>query len=51
MEPNRPLYPVRRAIEQKKVTNVALATNRDVFILVNVLAAGDLPIRKSVLDQ
>jgi len=50
IEPTRPLYPVRRRTEQKKVTNLAVATNRDVFILVNLIGAIDLPIRREALE-
>ncbi|CAF1989494.1 unnamed protein product [Rotaria magnacalcarata] len=51
IEPTRPLYPSRRRTEQKKVTNLALAANREVYILVNLIGAMDLPIRRSVLTQ
>lgn len=50
IEPNRPLYPVRR-LEEKKVTNIAIAANRDVFILVNLIGAIDLPVRRLALDK
>ncbi|UJR21447.1 hypothetical protein I4U23_024533 [Adineta vaga] len=51
IEPSRPLYPVKRRTEQKKVTNLAVAANRDVFILVNLIGAIDLPIRRDALES
>ncbi|CAF4571456.1 unnamed protein product [Rotaria sp. Silwood1] len=51
IEPTRPLYPSRRRAEQKKVTNLALTANRDVFILVNVIGALDLPTRRTALEK
>ncbi len=50
IEPTRPLYPTRRRTEPKKVANIAIAANRDVFILVNLIGAIDLPIRREALD-
>ncbi|CAF3514679.1 unnamed protein product [Adineta steineri] len=51
IEPTRPLYPVRRRTEQKKVTNLSIAANRDVFILVNLIGAIDLPIRRDTFEN
>lgn len=51
IEPNRPLYPVRRQTEQKKVTNIAITANKDVFILVNLIGAVDLPVRRLALEK
>ncbi|CAF1101848.1 unnamed protein product [Adineta ricciae] len=51
IEPTRPLYPAKRRTEQKKVTNLAVAANRDVFILVNLIGAIDLPIRREALEN
>ena len=51
IEPTRPLYPAKRRTEQKKVTNLAVAANRDVFILVNLIGAIDLPIRREALER
>ncbi|CAF2833365.1 unnamed protein product [Rotaria sp. Silwood2] len=51
IEPTRPLYPTRRRVEQKKVTNLALTANRDAFILVNLIGALDLPIRRDALEK
>lgn len=50
-QPVRPLYPAARRTEQRKVTNLAIAANRDVYILVNLIAATDLPIRREALDR
>jgi hypothetical protein len=51
IEPTRPLYPVSRRTEQRKVTNLAVAANRDVFILVNLIGAIELPIRREALER
>lgn len=51
IEPARPLYPSTRRSEQKKVVNFAIAANRDVFILVNLIGATDLPIRREPLER
>ncbi|CAF4448867.1 unnamed protein product, partial [Adineta steineri] len=51
IEPTRPLYPVRRRTELKKVTNLSIAANRDVFILVNLIGAIDLPIRRDTFEN
>ncbi|CAF3989765.1 unnamed protein product [Rotaria sordida] len=51
IEPTRPLYPTRRRTEQRKVTNLALTANREVFILVNLIGALDLPIRRDALEK
>ena len=51
IQPVRPLYPAARRTEQKKVTNLAIAANRDVFILVNLIGALDLPIRREALQK
>lgn len=48
MEPKRPLYPVRR--DRKKITGQNLSSE-DVRILVNVVNAYDLPIRKEKLSN
>jgi len=52
IEPARPLYPAARRPEQKKVpvTNLAITANRDVFILVNIIGAIDLPVRQLALE-
>ena len=48
VEPKRPLYPIRR--ERKKLTGQNLSSE-DVRILVNVVNAYDLPIRKDKLTN
>ena len=52
IEPARPLYPAARRPEQKKVmaSNLAMTTNRDVVILVNIISAIDLPVRRAALE-
>lgn len=50
-QPVRPLYPAARRTEQRKVTNLTIAANRDVFILINIIAATDLPIRRDALER
>lgn len=47
----RPLYPTPRRMEQKKVTNLAIAATRDVYILINLIGAIDLPIRREALQR
>lgn len=49
--PTRPLYPTRRPTEPKKATNIVLTANRDVFILVNLIGATDLPVRHQNLEM
>jgi hypothetical protein len=51
IEPVRPLYPAARRTEPKKVTNLAIAANRDVYILVNLIGAIDLPVRRDALER
>lgn len=51
IEPTRPLYPTRRRTEQKKVTNIALAAKGEVYILINVIGAADLPVRSDALER
>ncbi len=48
VEPKRPLYPIRR--ERKKLTGQNLSSE-EVRILVNVVNAYDLPIRKDKLSN
>jgi hypothetical protein len=50
-EPNRPLYPARKNNEQKKVANIAIAPNQEVYILVNLIAATDLPVRRDAWEK
>ncbi len=46
IEPRRPLYPTRR--ERKKVKGQNVSPD-DVYILINVVNAYDLPVRKEKL--
>lgn len=46
VEPRRPLYPNRR--ERKKVKGQNISPD-DVYILVNIVNAYDLPVRKEKL--
>ena len=43
VEPRRPLYPKRK--ERKKITGQSVIPE-DVYILLNIASAHDLPIRK-----
>jgi len=47
VEPRRPLYPTRR--ERKKVKGQNVSPD-EVFILVNIVNAYDLPVRKDKLS-
>ena len=47
MEPRRPLYPSRR--ERKKITGQNILPE-DVHLLVNIINAYDLPVRKERLE-
>ena len=51
IEPTRPLYPTRRLTEPRKAANLTITANREVFILINLIGALNLPIRREALEK